>query len=512
MTRPVLLVDDDPLMLELMSFELETEGMDHRTAGSGAEALAALQDEGFSAVVLDLHLPDVTGTELLSAVRDEHPELPVIMVTAEGDVRRVVECMQLGAVDFVQKPFERQRFVTSLRNAQMQGELNRRVGLLTRQLRDGDGFTTILGRSRSLRKCTSMLRRAADRDVSVLLTGESGTGKEVAARAVHTESDRASGPFVAINCGAIPEGLIESELFGHERGAFTGAESSRPGCFERAEGGTIFLDEIAELRLDLQVRLLRVLQERNVQRVGGDRERAVNVRVIAATNRDLITEIDAGTFREDLYYRLAVFPVHMPALRERDDDVILLAEHFLQRFTERHARAVNGFSSEALDVLRRYDWPGNVRELENALERAVILEDGELLAAAHLPEEVRANARRTESNGHANGHSNGFANGHANGHSNGHANGHANGHSNGHSNGHAHGHDNGHSDGDANGHALPSSAPLAPEILPFVEEERRILQRALMATNWCIKEAAERLGIGRATMYRKIGRYGLRGE
>ncbi|MBX3469745.1 MAG: sigma-54-dependent Fis family transcriptional regulator [Planctomycetes bacterium] len=451
----VLLVDDDPKLLRLVQLELSEEGLETITAATGAEALRRLEEEEPTTVVLDLQLPDVHGKALLERLAGGWPRVPVVVLTAEGAIQEVVDCMRLGAVDFVQKPFDRERLITSIKNAQARGALEARVSALTRELRRGEGFAAILGESAALRRTVDLLQRASESDVTVLLEGESGTGKEVAARAVHAEGARRSGPFVAVNCGAIPAGLIESELFGHERGAFTGASATRQGCFEQADGGTIFLDEVGELRPDLQVRLLRVLQDRAVQRVGGSRPRRVDARVVAATNRQLDAMVAERAFREDLYYRLAVFPVRLPPLRERAGDVLLLAQAFVRRFAHGHARPIRGITPEACRALEGYRWPGNVRELENVLERAVILEDGDAISLGSLPDAIVCAL-----------------------------------------------------DGRAAA-AEPAAPAGAADIRPLDDEERRVIQRALELTGWNVKEAAERLRIGRATIYRKIERYGL---
>jgi DNA-binding NtrC family response regulator len=464
----ILVVDDDANLLALVEHHLGSEGFPVVGVSSGRDAIQAFKAVKPAAVVLDLLLPDVSGKDLLAQFHEQQPELPVIILTASTGIDDAVECMRLGAVDYLQKPFDRTRLVTSVRNACTQGQLRARVETLSSELRKREGFSTILGRSPSIRNMVHMLGRAATSDVTVLLQGESGTGKEVAAHSIHAESVRAAGPFIAVNCGAIPEGLIESELFGHEKGAFTGAASSRRGSFEQADGGTIFLDEIGELRSDLQVRMLRVLQERTVQPVGGGAERKIDVRIIAATNRELREEVTNGRFREDLYYRLAVFPVSLPSLRERDGDVMLLAGAFLKRFADQTQRDVIALAPETQRAFEQYGWPGNVRELENVIERAVLLEDGERIGLGAIPAEIVAALGDEAAHRRAAVEGGG---------------------------------------GILADVGLPGNKEA---ILPLEEEERRIIRRALELTNWNIQEASRRLRIGRATIYRKIERYGLR--
>mgnify|MGYP003674173263 CR=1 FL=1 len=457
MAGRILIVDDDPDVLRLVERQLARAGMEPVLAADGAEARAAFQAGDLSAIVLDLDLPDTTGKELLTEFQAAAPDLPVLVLTASESLEDAVECMRLGAVDFIVKPFDRTRLVTSVRNADIQGRLRARVNTLSRELH-GAGLAAMLGESPSIRRALSLLERAAGNEVTVLLLGESGTGKEVAARAVHAESSRRTEQFVAINCGAIPEGLIESELFGHEAGAFTGAKGSRAGRFEEANGGTLFLDEVGEMPLLLQVKLLRALQERAVQRVGGGKSRPVDVRVIAATNRDLKQEVSERRFREDLYYRLAVFPVELPPLRDREGDVLLLAERFLDRFADRHSQPRRPLADNAARALNAYGWPGNVRELENVLERAVILEDGDQITLGSLADEVVCAP---------------------------------------------------HAEDPAPGRAPAPIADEGDEIHSFADEEKRLVLRALQITDWNVAEAARRLEIGRATIYRKIERYGL---
>ncbi len=482
--RPVLIVDGDPDLQELIAFSLEREGLAVACAESSAAALELLAEQEFAAAVLDLELLDEPGEELLEHIRCTWPDLPCLVLSAHDEAERVVRCMRLGTVDYVAKPFDRVRLVTSVRNAVTQGELRAQVAELTRIRRSREGIKGFLGHSGSVRRAVALLERAASSDVTVLLQGESGTGKEVAARAIHAESKRAQGPFLAINCGAIPEGVIESELFGHERGAFTGAVEARKGCFEAAHGGTILLDEIGELRPDLQVRLLRVLQDRRVQRVGSTQPLDVDVRILAATHRDLHAAIGEGTFREDLFYRLAVFPIVLPPLRERGDDILLLAQAFLNRFAETHQKGIVRFEPAYVEALTGYRWPGNVRELENVIERSVILEDGRSLSFATLPDAVQMEirgeivplqlARRGAVPAPQAAQADELA-----------------------------------LDAPAPVEASPSGVY---EVRPLEEEERRIIANALQATGGNVRDAARRLKIGRATIYRKIERFGLSTE
>ncbi len=454
----VLVVDDDKSIRDLIEFELRSQDIPVRVETTGRGALKAIRSGGVSAVLLDLGLPDIPGQEVLRELRETAPKLPVVVVTGVDDVDVIVSCMRLGAKDFLHKPFDRQRLIASVKNARENGRLRARLA----RMASAEGLGALVGESQPVRALKELITKVAGTDITVLLQGESGTGKELLARAVHAESERAAEEFVVVNCGAISSGLIESELFGHERGAFTGADKHRIGLFEQANGGTLFLDEIGELEADLQVRLLRALQERQVRRVGSSKNISIDVRIVAATNRDLLGEVGSGGFREDLYYRLSAFPLQVPPLRQRGEDVILLAKTFLAQTSARLGSDVVEFSPAAIDAIRGYAWPGNVRQLQNAIERAVVLSNGPQVRCDALPDDVERVPEQ---------------------------------------------------------HDRPPvlrrlAEPCAEErkpsrIIPMAEEERRILKNALRVTDWNVGEAALRLGIGRATFYRRIRTHGL---
>jgi len=387
----VLIVDDETSNLESLGKIFEREGWRVALSGSGPAALEVLRRERVSAVVTDLMMPGMSGEELLRAVKALSPETEVVLMTAYGTVETAVAAMKEGAYDFITKPVKRHAIVKSVRRAIERASLvaeNRALRARLAELAPGQGG--LLGDAPAFRAVLDTLRQAAPASATVLLTGESGTGKELAARLVHDLSPRAAGPFVPINCAAIPEGLLESELFGHEKGAFTGAAARKEGRFERAGGGTLFLDEVGEMSPAVQVKLLRFLQDGVLERVGGTEPVSVDVRIVAATNKDLAAEVRAGRFREDLFYRLDVVSVRLPPLRDRPDDVLLLASAFLRRSAEKLPKQVTGFTPAAAAALERYGWPGNVRELLHAVERAVILTRGEVIDVGDLPDAVRA--------------------------------------------------------------------------------------------------------------------------
>ena len=379
MSERILFVDDDTNYLEVMSFLLEEDGYPVRKAGSGAQALELLALERFSLMITDLRMPGLDGLALLGKARGLDPDLLVIVVTAYGDVPHAVAAMRAGAYDFLPKPCDRDQFTLTVRRAMEHARLRDQVRELKGQA-DSAG-KALIHVSVAMENLLATADRIAASDVTVLITGESGTGKELLARRLHAASPRAQGPFVAVNCGALPHELLESELFGHVRGAFTGAVQNRLGRFRQAEGGTLFLDEIAELPLDLQARLLRVLQERVLDPVGADAPLAVNVRVLAATNRPLEAETAAGRFRQDLFYRLSVVPLRMPALRERPEDIPCLTRHFLSRHSAGREWRI---PPEVAARLRAMPWPGNVRELENLCQRAALLAEDTVLGVEFL--------------------------------------------------------------------------------------------------------------------------------
>jgi two-component system response regulator HydG len=389
MSARVMVVDDDPDMCAVIEEDLRRRGYDVDSFRSGARAFDAILAADFDVVLTDLRLPDLDGIELCDRVVANRPDLPVVVITAFGSLEAAIAAIRAGAYDFVTKPIELDILHISLERALRHRRLTDRVRTLSEALEGGREFKDLIGRSPPMERLYDQLERLADSDASVLITGESGTGKEVVARTIHRRSPRVAGPFVGVNCSALPEALMESELFGHVKGAFTDARAVRAGLFLQADGGTLFLDEIADIPLSLQPKLLRALEERTVRPVGGDREVPFDARLVSATNADIDSAVEAGTFREDLWFRINVVRLELPPLRARGGDILLLAQHFLEHYAARAGKPVTALSKPVAAKLLGYGWPGNVRELRNAIERGVALTRHEELTVEDLPERIR---------------------------------------------------------------------------------------------------------------------------
>ena len=450
MKAKVLIVDDDTSMCELLAEGLVQHGFEARWNVSPQGALAQLAQQDFDVVSTDINMRDMSGLELCQKATEAHPQLPVIVITAFGSMETAVQAIRVGAYDFITKPFDIEVVAIAIERAVKHGVLTREVQRLQRAVDESRRFDELLGASPAMKEVYDLLERVGESESTVLVSGESGTGKELVARALHRRSKRSAGPFVAINCAAMPEQLLESELFGHTKGAFTDARSARPGLFVQAKGGTIFLDEIGDMPVGLQPKLLRALQERTVRPVGGDTETPIDVRVVAASNRDLETAIEERKFREDLYYRINVIHVELPPLRARGADVLLLATHYLQHFAAQSQKDVHSLDAEAAEKLSAYAWPGNVRELANCMERAVALTRNESIGVADLPEKIRS--YRTS-------------------------------------------------------HVLVAATDPS-ELVPMEEVEKRYILRVLEAVGGNKTLAAQVLGLDRKTLYRKLDRYG----
>ena len=384
----ILVVDDESNYLTVMETLLGEAGYEVLTAPSAIEALKISASADLDLVLTDMKMPKMTGIELLDKLQHLQPDLPVIIMTAFGTVEKAVSAMKKGAFDYILKPFKNEEIMVTIAKALKHRHLILTNRLLHQELEKKYGFPNIVGESKVMEEILALVKRVAGSRATVLITGESGTGKELIARAIHQCSNRASKSFISVNCAALTETLLESELFGHERGAFTHAVAMRKGRFELADGGTLFMDEVAEMSQGLQVKLLRVLQEMEFERVGGVRTIKVDVRVVAASNRDLKEEVEAGRFREDLFYRLNVVHLHLPPLRQRQEDIPLLAAHFIKKYVQENLRDKTRITPEALQVLVHYAWPGNVRELENVMERAVILCSNNIISPQDLPAEL----------------------------------------------------------------------------------------------------------------------------
>jgi DNA-binding NtrC family response regulator len=485
MAKTVLVVDDDPTQRRLAQAVLEREGYAVVHAESGGEAIDRLtKGGGADVILLDMVMPGMSGMEALAEIRTAGVQTPVIVLTASGGVDAVVKAMQAGAQDFFVKPVSAERLLVGVSNALQMTRLTAEVGRLKKHVTGRTSFDDLVGDSPPMRMVKSLGARAAKSSIPVLITGESGVGKEVIARALHGASGRAGKPFVAVNCGALPANLIESILFGHEKGAFTGAHDKHLGKFQEANGGTLFLDEIGELPLDMQVKLLRALQEGEVDPVGAKRSVKVDVRIVSATNRDPAQQVREGAFREDLFYRLNVFPIEAPALRERREDIPALVDHFVARFNVEEGRRIAGCSSETLALLAGFDWPGNVRQLENAVYRAIVLADAPFLQPHDFPAISGLAAPLPAAAGAVGPNGVGLLEPTAS--------------------------------QAASGVDLPAAPDTPIRILDerghlrtLEEIERDLIQHAIEVYAGHMSEIARRLGIGRSTLYRKVREQGL---
>lgn len=389
MKPTILIADDDEVSAQLFSEVLAADGYEVRRTQSGAQAIAILKEMAPDLLLVDVRMPGISGLEVTRIAHRDYPSLPVVVMTAFGSMDTAIEAIQEGAFDFISKPMNLDELKKIITRALAQRELSNGGGDKQRSVEEGPQLGTVIGKSPSMVEVYKTVGRAAPTKSTVLILGESGTGKELIARAIHEHSPQAGKPFVAVDCGALTETLLASELFGHVRGAFTGAVNDKKGVFEEADGGSCFLDEIGNINLETQAKLLRVLQEHEVKRVGSQKSVKVDVRIIAATNKDLQALLRSGAFREDLYYRIKVVTIHLPPLRERRDDIPRLAEYFLRRYSSDNRKPVNAISEEAMDLLRSYAWPGNIRELENVIERAVVLSNQPVLGTEDLPAEIR---------------------------------------------------------------------------------------------------------------------------
>ena len=456
MSKRVLVIDDEPSVRRLIEHHLKEENYKILSAENGEKGLRLIDENSPHLVLLDVRLPGIGGIEILQKIKEAHPKLPVIMITAYGTVKMAVETMRKGAYDFLVKPIKPDELKITVRNAITTQTLQKEVEFLKSQLEERYEFSNIIGKSPAMQQVFKLIEKVTDSDMPVLIEGQSGIGKELVAKAIHFNGPRKEAPFMDINCAAIPETLLESELFGHEKGAFTNAVKRKEGKFELADRGTLFLDEIGEMNFSLQAKILRVLQEKTFERIGGKEKIRVNCRIISATNKDLKDEIKKKKFREDLYYRIAVFPIRLSPLKERREDILLLVPHFLKKYANK--RKPKKISPEAMKVLTSYDWPGNVRELENVIYRTTVLTEGDTIELSHLPLELQNLAQTSISSGKS---------------------------------------------------AISLEDPSSHEIIPFEEIEKEVLRHALKVSDGNISKATRELGIGRATFYRKLKKYNL---
>ena len=394
MKSRILVVDDEESIREFLEIMLKKEGYEVTTAEDGAKAKDILTKKSFDMVISDLQMPNMTGIELLRHVKESYPDLVFMMITAFGTTETAVEAMKLGAYDYLTKPFKIDEVRLNIANALRSKNLETEVRVLKKELVKEYSFQNMIGNSEAMHQVFNLIQRVSQAPTNVLITGESGTGKEVIAKAIHYNGPLKDKPFVTVNCGAIPENLMESEMFGHKKGSFTGAIADKAGLFEVADGGTLFLDEVGELPMSIQVKLLRAIQERIIRRVGATEDMKVEVRIIAATNRNLEDMVSKNTFRQDLFYRLNVINIKSPPLRDRSEDIPLLANHFLKKYNDKLGKQIASISVEAMDILKKYNYPGNVRELENMIERTVALEAGSTILPESLPPMVNTSSGR----------------------------------------------------------------------------------------------------------------------
>lgn len=384
----ILVVDDDPSLRNMMNIVLKKDGFDVTCVENARVALSTLKEESFELIISDIKMPDVSGIDLLRKVKSLNPDMPVVMITAYGSTHDAVEAMKLGAENYITKPFNLDELKIIIDKILYKKSIEKENVELRTRLTEKELFENIIGQNPRMQKIFDLIDTVGKTDSTVLVSGKSGTGKELIARAIHNKSTRKNSKFVSINCGALPENLLESELFGHVKGAFTDAVKDKKGLFEEAHGGTLFLDEIGEMAQTMQVKLLRALQERKIRPVGSNQEISVDVRIISATNKDLAKSMQDGEFRSDLFYRLNVISINVPALKERRDDILLLMQHFLRIYNEKMSKNIKGFSKEVIDMFSKYSWPGNVRELENFVERSVALEQEDYITPQALPPEL----------------------------------------------------------------------------------------------------------------------------
>ncbi|MEW6701428.1 MAG: sigma-54 dependent transcriptional regulator [Bacteroidota bacterium] len=453
MEKLIFIIDDEDSILKMLMHWVKNQwNYNCKTFKNGNEALNSLSDNP-DLILLDIMLPDINGNEVLNRIKHKYPHLPVIMLSAQGSVEVALESIRLGAFDYFPKPIDKNRLEPAIRNAIKNYDLERELEKLKENLQKEFSFDSIISADKKMQDAFKMVSKVLDNDITVLIEGESGTGKELIARAIHYNGKRKTAPFVVVNCASIPRELLESELFGHEKGAFTGAHVRKIGKFELAKGGTIFLDEIGEMEMSLQAKILRVIQQKEFERVGGNEVIKTDVRIISATNRNLKLAVDNKLFREDLYYRLSSFPINILPLRERKGDIVILIDHFIKRFNEKLGKDVKGVTKNALKVMYDYDWPGNVRELENTLERCIILSDGNYVDVDVLPSNITAQFRTVNF--------------------------------------------------DANGVMFGSDSP----VIPFEKLKEEAIRHALKTTEGNIVDAARKLRIGRATLYRLMAKY-----